>query len=184
MKRDAEQVFDELLIIRCQERDEKAVNLLWKRWQPRVLKWSYDFLKDQDLADEVAQESWISIFKGIGQLKDPALFRYWAYRIVQRRSMDYFRKRQKEQSVAKEIFQERTVDILEPENTKDPVELMLRIIKELPEMQQQMLRLFYLEKYSVKEVAKLVDLPEGTVKSRLFHARQLLKNKLTEVNHE
>lgn len=182
MKRDSEQIFDELLIIRCQERDEEAVSLLWKRWQPRILKWSFDFLKDQDLADEIAQESWISIFKGISKLKDPALFRSWAYRIVQRRSMDYFRLKQKEQSLVKEMGKEQIE--LDTEPITDQVEVMLRTIKELPEMQQQMLRLFYLEKYSVKGIAKLMELPEGTIKSRLFHARQLLKNKLMEVNHE
>lgn len=183
MKRDSEQIFDELLVIRCQERDEEAVSLLWKRWQPRILKWSFDFLKDQDLADEIAQESWISIFKGIGKLKDPALFRYWAYRIVQRRSMDHFRRKQKEQVVVNELRNEPVEDNFEAVAV-DQVELMLLTIKELPAMQQQILRLFYLERYSVKAIAKMVELPEGTVKSRLFHARQLLKNKLMEVNHE
>lgn len=183
MKRDSEQIFDELLIIRCQDEDEEAVTLLWKRWQPRILKWSFDFLKDQDLADEIAQESWISIFKGISKLKDPALFRYWAYRIVQRRSMDYFRREQKERLATNELRNEPVEEVSDSEGV-DQIELMLVTIKQLPAMQQQMLRLFYLEKYPVKAIAKMVELPEGTVKSRLFHARQLLKNKLMEVNHE
>lgn len=182
MKRDSEQIFDELLIIRCQERDEEAISLLWNRWHPRILKWSFDFLKNDDLASEIAQESWISIFKGIGKLKDPALFRFWAYKIVQRRSADYIRKVQRERELTTELEYE-FKGANEPSSHSE-VELMLKAIKELPPMQQEMLRLFYLEKFSVKEIANMTSLPEGTIKSRLFHSRQQLKSKLKEVNHE
>lgn len=182
MKRDSEQIFDELLIIRCQERDEEAIALLWKRWHPKVLKWSWDFLKNEDLANEIAQESWISIFKGIGKLRDPALFRFWAYKIVQRRSADYIRKLQRERELTNELEYE--YGAADEVSSNNEVELMLRAIKELPPMQQEMLRLFYLETYSIKEIAEMISLPEGTVKSRLFHSRQQLKNKLKEASHE
>ncbi|HEY9117282.1 MAG TPA: RNA polymerase sigma factor [Roseivirga sp.] len=184
MKRDSDQIFDELLVIRCKENDEAAVALLWKRWQPRILKWSYHFIQDADMADEIAQESWISIFRGIQQLNDPGLFRFWAYRIVQRRSMDYFRQQKKDLKMAEELKIESLQIEVESDGKTDRVETMLKAIKELPQMQQEMLRLFYLEKFPVKAISKMMELPEGTVKSRLFHARQLLKNKLKEVNYE
>ncbi len=183
MKRESEQIFDELLIIRCKENDEEAVKLLWKRWHPRILKWSFNFLGDTDMADEIAQESWISIFRGLNQLNDPALFRFWAYRIVQRRSMDHFRQQKKERLMTEELKLE---NVTESEDIQSPdkLEFMLKAIMELPRMQQEILRLFYLEKYPVKMIAKMIELPEGTVKSRLFNARQLLKKKLKEVNYE
>ena len=135
------------------------------------------------MAHEIAQESWISIFKGIDKLRDPALFRFWAYRIVQRRSADYIRALQKERE-ATNVLKNEYDDVEEDSASPDSVEIMLRAIKELPPMQQEMLRLFYLEKYAIKDIARLINLPEGTVKSRLFHSRQLLKNKLKEVSHE
>jgi RNA polymerase sigma-70 factor (ECF subfamily) len=92
MERTPDQIFSELLIIRCQANDKAAQCLLWKRWNKKILKWSYDFIKDQDLAYEIAQESWISILSGIGRLKDVSLFRFWAYRIVQRRAADWIKK--------------------------------------------------------------------------------------------
>ncbi len=104
MGRSSDQIFNELLIIRCQERDQEAIGLLWKRWQPRVLKWAFDFLNDQDQAYEIAQESWISIFKSIHKLKDPALFRFWAYRIVQRRAADAIKKLQRDRVVVEETI--------------------------------------------------------------------------------
>lgn len=184
MERSSDQIFDELLIIRCQQKDSEAIGLLWKRWQPRVLKWSFDFLKDQDQAYEVAQESWIAIFNGIHKLRDPALFRFWAYRIVQRRSADLIRVKQRERSVNETLENDATEVVNPADTSEDHIELMLAAIKALPELQQQMLRLFYLERQPVKAIAQMLELPEGTVKSRLFYARKELKNKLNEVSNE
>lgn len=184
MERSSDQIFDELLIIRCQQKDREAIGLLWKRWQPRLLKWSFDFLKDQDQAYEVAQESWLSIFKGIHKLRDPALFRFWAYRIVQRRSADHIRTKQRERTINEALSNGAPEVSGMADQREDNIELMLSAIKALPELQQQMLRLFYLEKQPVKAIANMLELPEGTVKSRLFYARKELKNKLNEISNE
>jgi RNA polymerase sigma factor (sigma-70 family) len=184
MERTPEQIFNELLVIRCQANDKEAQGLLWKRWQPKVLKWSYDFIKDQDLAYEIAQEGWISIFKGINKLKDVSLFRFWAYRIVQRRAADWIRKEQRQRAAVEVNTNERDqFENIENENKLDSVDLMLRAIKSLPNDHQQMLRMFYLEKTPVKVMAKLLSKPEGTIKSRLYHAREQLKKKLNLDNH-
>lgn len=184
MGRSSDQIFDELLIIRCQENDQEAIGLLWKRWQPRILKWAIGFLNDKEDAYEIAQESWLSIFKSIHKLKDPALFRFWAYRIVQRRSADFIKDQQRSRKAAKEsLMGVSGIAHIEVEH-EDKVGAMLHTIKELPVLHQEMLRLFYLEKFSVKMISKFLELPEGTVKSRLFYARRELKNKLKEMNHE
>jgi len=178
MGRSSDQIFDELLIIRCQERDQEAIGLLWKRWQPRFLKWAFDFLKDQDQAYEIAQESWFSIFKGIHKLKDPALFRFWAYRIVQRRSADAIKKLQRDRVVVEETSHDIMMSNSDDTVIEDRIQHMLNVINRLPDLQQEMLRLFYLEKQSIKVIAGYLVLPEGTVKSRLFYARNELKEKL------
>ncbi len=184
MGRNSDQIFDELLIIRCQEKDQEAVGLLWKRWQPRLLKWAYDFIKDQDQAYEIAQESWISIFKSIHKLKDPALFRFWAYRIVQRRSADAIKKLQRHRMVVEETSHDKMISQPDYTAKEDRIQQLLNVINSLPDLQQEMLRLFYLEKRSIKVIAGHLELPEGTVKSRLFYARKELKEKLKNINHE
>lgn len=184
MGRSSDQIFDELLVIRCQQQDREAVGLLWKRWQPKVLKWSFSFLNNQDEAYEIAQESWISIFKSIHRLSDPAMFRFWAYRIVQRRSADFIKSQQRARQAAKESAADNPVTTQAEGDKEDNVSVMLKAIKELPVLHQEMLRLFYLEKFSVKMISQFLELPEGTVKSRLFYARKELKNKLKEIHHE
>ena len=74
-----------------------------------------------------------------------------------------------------------TVDDTEVE---DRIQQMLTVISSLADLQQEMLRLFYLEKQSVKIIASYLELPVGTVKSRLFYARKELKEKLKNINHE
>lgn len=185
MQRKSDHIFDELLILRCQDRDQQACNLLWKRWQPKVLKWSFDFIRDQELAHEIAQESWLSIFRNISKLKNPSLFRFWAYRIVQRRSADWIRKEQKKRAGLEVLQQEAEPEAEETASAEpDPVDVMLKAIKELPESHQRILRMFYLEKTPVKLMAKTLGIPEGTIKSRLYHAREQLKKQLKNRNHE
>ncbi len=184
MGRSSEQIFDELLVIRCQEKDQEAIGLLWKRWQPKLLSWAFNFLKDRDQAYEIAQESWVSIFKSLHKLQDPAMFRFWAYRIVQRRSADAIRKLQRDRQVVEERRHMIEVSDQSDNGQEEVIDQMLRCIRSLPVSHQEILRLFYLEKHSVKLIAKQLDLPEGTVKSRLFYARKELKEKLKEMNHE
>ena len=181
MKRSSDQIFDELLILRCQDHDKVAIGLLWKRWQPKVLSWSYGFLNDHDQAHEVAQESWISIFKSINQLTDPSLFRFWAYRIVQRRSADWIKNEQRQRKCLEEV---KIQTPIAEDKSQDQIEMMLETIQQLPDHHQRILRLFYLEKSSIRMIAELLDKPEGTIKSSLYHARELLKKKLKNVNYE
>lgn len=186
MKRSSDQIFDELLVLKCQEKDREAAALLWKRWQPKVLRWSYGFLKDKDLAADVAQESWVSIFEQINKLRDPVLFPYWLYRIVQRRAVDQIRTLQKERKVTEVLASEQKGLALlgEVKYADDPVEKMLNCIKELPLAHQQIIKLHYLDRESVEDIAAITDLPIGTIKSRLFYARKYLKEKMKEVYHE
>lgn len=184
MERNSDQIFDELLVIKCQDKDQKAYALLWKRWQPRILKWSFGFINDADIAKEIAQESWVSIHKGISKLKDPALFRFWAYKIVQRRSADWIRKEQRKRSSMEEVRYEVVESEESTTESVDPVDTMLVAIKTLPDEHQRILRLFYLEKVPVKMLSQMLKLPEGTVKSRLYYAREQLKKKLKNRNYE
>lgn len=183
MERKADNIFDELLIMRCQANDQVAMKLLWKRWQPKFLKWSFDFIKNREDAQEVAQESWISIFNNLSKLKDPSLFRFWAYKIVQRRAADWIRKEQKSRSGIDQIGYDQ-LRVEELETTDDLIAKMLIGIHSLGQDHQQVLRLFYLEKTPIKAIALILDKPEGTVKSSLFHAREQLKKHLNLINHE
>ncbi|MDH3708533.1 MAG: sigma-70 family RNA polymerase sigma factor [Cyclobacteriaceae bacterium] len=172
------QTLDELLVIRCKEGDGKAFALLVKRWQPKILRHAYRMTGESAVAKDVAQETWIAAIKGISNLRDPAVFKVWIYRIASNKCVSWIRSRQKHRRMAEYVRQN-------PED-KTPIEeddkmTRLRLeLQDLPDNQKVVLTLFYLENQSMHEISQSLGVPVGTVKSRLYHAREQLKKRYYE----
>ncbi len=176
-----DKVFDELLVLRCNTGDRKALELLVRRWNKKFISFSYKLVRDLSIAQDVVQESWISIIKGIGGLKEPGKFSTWAYRIVYNKSMDWLRRNKKDLDLNHDLPQ----DVPEEGDLRNEREQAVRhSLKELPEREKIILSLFYLEGHRVKEISGILGIPEGTVKSRIFYAREHLKKIYQEVYYE
>ena len=188
-----ERAFDGLLVQRCKGDDKKAYSLLVKRWHHRFCKQAYWYTKDIDLAKDIAQDSWTAIFKKLDNLKDPNSFGSWALSIVNRKSIDTLRKVNRTSEKLKDYSESlKTNDNQIDKNTIDyradigpsRSRLIIKAIRGLPKNQQIVLRLFYVEDYSIFEISKLLKISKGTVKSRLFYAREKLKTLVKNRNHE
>jgi len=172
-------VFDELLVLQYQQGNKQAFELLFKRWNKKLVSFAYKLTHDTDSAKDVVQDSWISIQKGIYKLKSPSKLSSWMFRVTYNKSIDYLRKKGKHEQT------ELTSDISEAHEESEERWLGVeQILKRLPADQKVILTLFYLEEHSVKEIAEILDLKEATVKSRIFYAREKLKKKYKEVYHE
>lgn len=169
-------IFDELLVIRCKEGDPKAFELLVKRWSKKLMSFAYKYTKSVDAAKDIVQESWISIHKGIFTLQDVSKFASWAFRITYNKSIDHLRKQKRQE------LTEVAIDI--ESNDEDQWPTVESLLQKMPAQHKLILTLFYLEQQSIKQIASILKLPEGTVKSRVFYARELLKRNYKEVNHE
>lgn len=176
MNKTPEQIFDELLVIRFRSGDQKAMDLLIKRWHTKIKRQVTRHTYDQEVAEDLAQEVWEAILKGIYNLREPALFGLWALRIASRKAVDWIRDIQKERKL--DLSELETDD---DESEYDEIDLVRKGLKKLPDQQRQILNLYYLEKKSISEVAVILDIPSGTVKSRLHHARVQLKELLMQV---
>ncbi|MEL6523478.1 MAG: RNA polymerase sigma factor [Pseudomonadota bacterium] len=137
-------------------------------------------LDDPDAAQDVMQDAWIDIFRGLGQLQDVRAFRAWAYRIVSRRCARVINGRQKARAAAKVLTQEADPTI--PSEACDEALLVRKALAHLSPEHRATIALFYLQDMGVGEVAVALDIPVGTVKSRLSHARRKLKT-LLEGDH-
>jgi len=176
-----QKTFTELLVMQAQNGSQKAFNLLVKRWNKRLISFAYKYLKDIDQAKDIAQDSWISIHKGLGRLSQPGKFDTWAFRITYNKVMDQFR--QKSEFVSDEgleVAESKELETIETERWSTVADIM----KRLPPAHKAILKLFYLEQQSIKDISLILDLPEGTIKSRIFYARELLKKKYKEVYYE
>ncbi len=175
---------DRFLILQYREGNTSVLSVLVKRYHKLFCEKAYWVTKDKEIAKDIAQESWIIIIKKLHTLENVDSFKSWAFRIIYTRAIDAIKQRNKENKKLESSV------IIEPdtqssEDQKNLIQLeLLKAIQELPKEKQDIIRLFYAEEYSIIEISVFLKIPIGTVKSRLFKAREKLKSILKKVNHE
>lgn len=170
-------VLDEYLVIESRLGDAQAFSRLVRRWHPRFLRHAHGFTRDMDAARDVTQDSWIAIMRGLRSLRDPALFRAWAFRIVANKARDWVRREQARRRAGEDVEVAETSD---PSRSSGANRRLRAALESLEPGQRTVLTRFYLEEMSVREIADSLDIPAGTVKSRLFYARNALRDALEE----
>jgi RNA polymerase sigma-70 factor (ECF subfamily) len=167
---------DASLVMQYQAGDKKVLAILVGRWHKKFCKLAYWYCKDADIAKDIAQECWVTIFNKLQDLQDPKRFKSWAISIVNRRSVDWLRKKNREQNNLHKYYNQQENIEVEPEVERSEMLSKLKYeINRLPENQKTIIRLFYIESYSLKQMAEVLNISVGTAKSRLFHARERLK---------
>ncbi len=176
MEKRPEQIFDELLVLRCQSGDEKSLSLLVRRWHPKLLRQANRHLYDTEASKDVVQESWQAIIKGIGKLKDSSKFGVWALSITSRKAIDWIRKKQTSRKRESDEIEFQLGHATDQGSDKEVLlEKVSVALKNLPSDQRIVLSMFYLENHSLNEISRILSLPIGTIKSRLYYAREHLK---------
>lgn len=164
-------ILDEYLILQAQNGDKGALGALVNRWNKKLTSFSYKYTKNNDQAKDIVQDSWIAIIRGINKLKSPSKFPSWAFRIVYNKTIDQLKKTH-DLDLSK-VNEPQSEEILDHEILDINAEL-----KKLPSIHKTILNLYYLEGMPVKEISKLLSISDGTVKSRIFYAREKLKKNL------
>jgi RNA polymerase sigma-70 factor (ECF subfamily) len=170
---EAEQLADELLVMDCQSGRVEAMEALVSRWQKRLWSYARRLTGNPDAAWDVTQESWLGILRGIGRLRDPARFRPWVYRIVTRKADDWIAGSMKSRRRRTEMGHEEAEQTRQPD--PEASDKLQRLMDKLPKESRTVLTLYYVEDLPIADVAVILDIPEGTVKSRLHTARNELK---------
>jgi RNA polymerase sigma-70 factor (ECF subfamily) len=169
----AERALDAYLAAAARTGDARAFALLVRRWNGKLVAHAWRLLGDADAARDAVQEAWAEIVRGLPRLADTGAFPAWAYRIVSRRCARAIggavRRRRIEEAVAAEPSPEPAPDAA-PEAAR-----LAAAIAALPPDQRAAIALFHLEEMSVAEVAVALEVPAGTVKTRLMHARRKLR---------
>lgn len=182
--RRAEEVLDELLVLRCQAGDRWAGERLVERWHSRLLRHAWRLTGEAEAAADAVQEAWVAILRGLGRLDDPARFRAWAYRITGNKCRDWIRRRRRTRRFWERLAREphsRTVEADPAEAEEGRAEQRLaRALGGLSADRRALLAMFYTEGLSIREIGEALGVAEGTVKSRLFHARRKLRGSLEE----
>ncbi len=172
-----DRIYDGLLVLKFKGGDQKAIETLINRHQKRLLSQAYWYTRDSELAKDIVQDSWIKAIGKIRKLRDPNKFGSWIMTIVTRHSLDLLKKKQQELGKKKEIWNTGGTGPLESgkEQNLELMSILKLAIEELSPDHQLVLRLFYLQEFTLKEISEILNLSAGTVKSRLYHAREKLK---------
>jgi RNA polymerase sigma-70 factor (ECF subfamily) len=177
VQRDAERIYDEYLAAAARAGDRAAWERLVLRWQPRLFRHAWRLCGHPEQARDLVQEAWIEILRGLRRLDDVAAFPAWALRIVTRRCQRAFRRAGREFHAAEVSDLPDEIAAPEHESGEFAVDLgkVLALMQSLPAGQRAALALFHLDHLSVAEIAIALDVPPGTVKTRLMHARLKLR---------
>jgi RNA polymerase sigma factor (sigma-70 family) len=185
VQRDSERIYDEYLVASAQAGDRAAWERLVARWHPRLLRHAWRLTGHADRAADRVQDAWVDIWKGLRRLDDVVAFPAWAFRIVTRRCQRGW-----------DAAERAHADLLDTPHDSDDAaaaDAMARDIDlarvqaamaTLPPAQRAALSLFHLEDLSVAEISIALDVPPGTVKTRLMHARRKLRARLEGDSNE
>ncbi len=172
------------LIKRFIDGDESTFNTLILRHKEKVRNIIYLTLNNHELVDDIAQEVFLTVYKNLGRFRFESQFTTWLYRITINKCKDYLRKIK-----IRSIFQpykdsEEELGYSPTTDEADVSEIVREAIKKLPEKLRTPLLLKDIEGLSYQEIAESVQCEIGTVKSRIFRARESLRNILKPYERE
>jgi RNA polymerase sigma-70 factor (ECF subfamily) len=173
------------LVSEAQAGSEVAFALLARDWDRRLVAHAWRLLGDREAAREATQSAWLEMARGLKRLRDPVAFPAWAFRITTRQAAAIIRRRQGERRLSADL---QIAALTEPQSASQPEPgegaALSAAIRALPPDQRAAIALHHFEELSVAETAVALDVPVGTIKTRLMHARLKLRAALQGETHD
>lgn len=184
---------DVVLIARSKQGDREAFNSLVDRYSSQVYNFAYRMTSNREDAEDIYQEAFIHAFRGIHSFRSDSAFSTWLFRIVRNVYLDEVKRRRSRPSVSLEesietedgsIARDVEDDGPLPDEiiqTNERRRIVRRAISQLPSRQREILVLYDLHGFKYEEIADILEINVGTVKSRLNRARKSLRDRLYSV---
>jgi len=173
-----QQLYEQTLVIRCQIGDEAAFAELLASYGPRLLLFVRPMMRTSpELVEDLAQEIWVAIFKGLPRLLDASKFRPWAFRIARDRVFREYRRRK----LAFQPLEGSQIEELPEAGAREPAlnaEEVHQGLGAISPEHREVLVLSFFEEMSYAEIARVTGATLGTVRSRIHYAKRALKNAL------
>ena len=168
MKDNLSKIKNQLLVMAAQDGDAEAMKKLVCQWQKKLWQYVFRLTSNSQATWDITQQCWLDIIKGIKKLNDPACFKAWAYRIATNKSIDWLKNKYKGPHINLDAIE---IGCCQKEDDWRVKEL----VQKLKNDSRAVLNLYYFEQLSIPEISIALEIPQGTVKSRLFKARRELK---------
>jgi RNA polymerase sigma-70 factor, ECF subfamily len=175
VRRTTEAIYEELLALRCRRGEKAALEELVRTWEKRLFYFIRRLVDEEQDAWDVLQQTWLRVLSGIGALREPRSLGPWLYRVARHAAFNHGQVRATYRRFLQEYQAAAPGDeALELENVDNAEQLHHGLLR-LPVPQREVLTLFFLEGFSIDQIAQILDAPSGTVKSRLHHAKKALR---------
>ena len=181
---------DVQLIRRILSGNDEAFNVLVRRHQKRIHALAWRKVGDFHIAEEITQDTFLSVYKNLAQLKNPNQFAGWIYVIANRFCLKWLEKNKLamqslDETPMEEIegisYTHYVSDQRQTEVAEDRQELVKKLLAKLPESERTVVTLFYLGEMTAKEIGKFLGVSVNTVKSRLRRGRERLQERQEEL---
>ncbi len=162
--------------------DERAFEQLFRCYAPRIFRFAIGYLNDPSQAEEVVQETMIAVWKSAKNFKEQSQVSSWVLGIARNKALDQARARQRDSEFLREKLDQRTSPRATPEQIaqrETQIERVRTALEKLSPEHREVLMLAFYNDLSYSEIAQILGCPEGTVKSRVYYAKEQLKKILS-----
>lgn len=185
MKTKTENISDKELLERCSSGDNSGYSLLYHRYSKAVFNSIYRLVNDREDAEDILQEVFVKAFSEIKSLKNAESFGGWIKRIAINQSLNFLRKNK---IYFAEIDEEKIFDINDDEleeklKMESRVKELQETIAEFPPQTRTIVNLYLFEEMPQEEIAKILNIPHGTVRSYYHRAKKKIFEKLSPKDH-
>jgi RNA polymerase sigma-70 factor, ECF subfamily len=167
----------EMTLERASQGDQSAFADIVREHQAMVYGLAVHFLRDRALAEELAQEVFLELYRNLGSIRSPEHLNFWLRKVASNRCVDQARRR----AIRPKVGLDDVPEVATEDSPADPMlsEALRKCVGTLPETPRMVLVLRYQEDLDPSEIAAMLDMPVNTVKSHLQRSLALLRAKLT-----
>ena len=178
---------DLALVRRAKKGDYRAFDLLVLKYQSRVIATAYKYVKEKQLAEDIAQEAFIKSYKSLDSFREESSFYTWVYRIAVNTAKNYIvSSKRREEIIMTDFSEDNTyypekLDVDSPQdilNASELRDLIFETLSSLGEETRTALSLREFDGFSYEQIAEIVNCPVGTVRSRIFRGREMIEEKV------
>jgi len=169
-----EDVSDTELVVRAKKGETEAFSILVERHQNLVFNLSYRFVRDPSLAEDMAQEAFLKAFRLLRGFRGDCNFSTWMYRVTASVCLTEISRRKKRREVELKPLDGRR-EVEHHVESSDLFELIRRCVTLLPGRYASIVTLYYLKEIPYEEIAQVMRIPMGTLKTWMYRARNQLR---------
>ena len=193
-KKETNREADLALVRRAKRGDYRAFDLLVLKYQSRLVSIAFKYVKEIQLAEDISQEAFIKAYKAIDSFREESAFYTWLYRITANTAKNYLvsKGRRRESSISElSTLESEEQFVIASHDSPDEILLaqelrntLFNAVSSLPEDTRTALSLREFEGLNYEEIAKIMNCPVGTVRSRIFRGREALEDLISPVTNK